>query len=67
MPSFFRSSRDAALSPSQDQRRLALRQHVLAFLFYCIVFAVFFYPATLSHRLVNSKVPMKCDVPIGER
>ncbi|HVP49152.1 MAG TPA: hypothetical protein VMT32_21310 [Bryobacteraceae bacterium] len=40
------------MSPSQYQRRLALRQHVLAFLFFCVLFAVFFAPATLSHLLL---------------
>ncbi|HVP47533.1 MAG TPA: hypothetical protein VMT32_13150, partial [Bryobacteraceae bacterium] len=40
------------MSTSEVHGHFALRQHVLVFLFFCIFFAAFFAPVTLSHRLL---------------
>ena len=50
MTFFAQSPVGVGVFTSEDQNRFVIRQHVLAFLFFCIVFAVLFAPATLSGR-----------------
>jgi len=50
--SFFFPSQSVEVSTSEVHTHFALRQHLLAFLFFCLLFAAFFAPVTLSHRLL---------------